>query len=178
MSAQLNPYLSFRDDAREAMEFYQSVFGGELASNTFAEFQASDDPAEQDMIMHSMLTTKGGMVLMASDTPKQMDYTPGNSCSLSLSGEDERELRGYWEKLSGGQRHHAAGSRSLGRHVRHVHRQVRRQLAGQHRRAGHAGRSAQHLSRSTRGRRTSCAASAPSVRRGRHSPSGSSTSPT
>ena len=87
MSAQLNPYLSFRDNAREAMEFYQSVFGGDLASNTFAEFQASDDPAERDKIMHSMLTTKGGMVLMASDTPKQMDYTPGNSCSLSLSGD-------------------------------------------------------------------------------------------
>jgi PhnB protein len=102
MSAQLDPYLSFRDNAREAMEFYQSVFGGELASNTFAEFQASDDPAEQDKIMHSMLTTKGGMVLMASDTPKQMDYTPGNNCSLSLSGEDEGELRGYWEKLSVG----------------------------------------------------------------------------
>src|SRR5262249_37142842 len=84
------------------MEFYQSVFGGELASNTFAEFQASDDPAEQDKIMHSMLTTKGGMVLMASDTPRQMDYTPGNDCSLSLSGEDEGELRGYWEKLSAG----------------------------------------------------------------------------
>ena len=102
MSVQLSPYLSFRDDAREAMEFYQSVFGGELASNTFAEFQASDDPAEQDKIMHSMLTTKGGMVLMASDTPKQMDHTPGNNCSLSLSGEDEGELRGYWEKLSAG----------------------------------------------------------------------------
>jgi PhnB protein len=100
VSAQLNPYLSFRDNAREAMDFYQSVFGGELASNTFAEFQASDDPAEQDKIMHSMLTTKGGMVLMASDTPKQMDYTPGNNYSLSLSGEDEGELRGYWEKLS------------------------------------------------------------------------------
>jgi len=102
VSAQLNPYLSFRDNAREAMEFYQSVFGGELASNTFAEFQASDDPAEQDKIMHSMLTAKGGMVLMASDTPKQMDYTPGSTCSLSLSGEDEGELRGYWEKLSVG----------------------------------------------------------------------------
>jgi PhnB protein len=52
--------------------------------------------------MHSTLTTKGGMVLMASDTPNQMDYTPGNNCSLSLSGEAEGELRGYWEKRSVG----------------------------------------------------------------------------
>ena len=102
MSTKLNPYLSFRDNARDAMDFYKSVFGGELTQSTFGEFHASQDPAEQDKIMHSMLTTKGGMVLMASDTPKQMDYTPGNSCSLSLSGEDERELRGYWEKLSVG----------------------------------------------------------------------------
>ena len=102
MSTTLSPYLSFRDNAHEAMKFYQSVFGGELASSTFAEFQASDDPAEKDKIMHSMLTTAGGMVLMASDTPNRMDYTPGNNFSISLSGEDEAELRGYWDKLSAG----------------------------------------------------------------------------
>ena len=96
----LSPYLSFRDNAHDAMEFYKSVFGGELTSSTFGEFQASDDPAEKDKIMHSMLTTEGGMVLMASDTPNQMDYTPGNNFSISLSGEDEAELRGYWDKLS------------------------------------------------------------------------------
>ena len=68
MSTRLNPYLSFRDNAKEAMEFYRSVFGGELTASTFAEFHASDDPAEQDKIMHSMLVTDRGMVLMASDT--------------------------------------------------------------------------------------------------------------
>jgi PhnB protein len=102
VSTRLNPYLSFRDNAKEAMEFYQSVFGGELASSTFAEFHASDDPAEQDKIMHSMLTTEGGMVLMASDTPNRMDHAPGNNYSISLSGEDEGELGSYWEKLSAG----------------------------------------------------------------------------
>jgi PhnB protein len=104
MSAQLNPYLSFRDNAREVMEFYQWVFGGELTTATFAEFHASDDPAEQDKIMHSMLTTDGGLVLMASDTPGRMDYTPGSNFSISLSGEqaDGDELRGYWDKLSAG----------------------------------------------------------------------------
>lgn len=102
MSTQLNPYLSFRDNAREAMQFYQSVFGGELISTTFGEFQATDDPAEQDKIMHSMLSTDGGLVLMASDTPDQMAYTPGSTISISVSGEDEAELRGYWEKLSAG----------------------------------------------------------------------------
>jgi PhnB protein len=98
----LNPYLGFRDTAKEAMEFYQSVFGGELTTSTFAEFQASEDPAERDKIMHSMLTTDSGLVLMAADTPNSMDYTPGTNHSISLSGEDEAELRGYWDRLSAG----------------------------------------------------------------------------
>jgi PhnB protein len=102
MSTQLNPYLSFRDNAREAMGFYQSVFGGELTISTFGEFQASDDLAEQDKVMHSLLSTDGGLVLMASDTPDQMDLTPGSNFSISLSGTDEPELRGYWAMLSDG----------------------------------------------------------------------------
>ena len=97
----LNPYLSFRDNAREAMNFYQSVFGGELTLSTFADFQASDDPAEAEKIMHGMLTTTQGLVLMGADTPNSMEYHPGSSISVSLSGDDEGELRGYFEKLSG-----------------------------------------------------------------------------
>lgn len=104
MTALLNPYLNFRDDARAAMDFYQSVFGGEVARNTFAEFQASDDPADRDKIMHSQLTTPSGFTLMAADLPAAMPYDPGNNFAVSLSGgsEDEAELRGYWEKLAEG----------------------------------------------------------------------------
>jgi PhnB protein len=95
MSTRLNPYLSFRETAREAMSFYQSVFGGELTVSTFAEFHASEDPAEQDKIRHSMLSTKEGLTLMASDTPNSTDYSPGTNYSVSLSGENDAELRGY-----------------------------------------------------------------------------------
>jgi PhnB protein len=102
MTTRLNPYLGFRDNARQAMEFYQSVFGGELVSSTFAEMHASDDPAEQHKIMHSMLTSPNGLVLMGADTPNSMPYTPGDTMSVSLSGEDEAELRGYWDRLSVG----------------------------------------------------------------------------
>jgi PhnB protein len=103
MTTTLNPYLGFRDNARDAMEFYQSVFGGRLDLSTFAELHASEDPAEADKIMHSMLVTEGGLTLMAADTPNSMDYTPGTNHSISLSGgsEDDAELRKYWEKLSG-----------------------------------------------------------------------------
>jgi PhnB protein len=102
MTSRLNPYLGFRDSASEAMDFYQSVFGGQLDKSTFEEFQASEDPAEKDKIMHSMLTTDSGFTLMAADTPGSMPYNPGDNYSVSLSGDDEEELRGYWEKLSDG----------------------------------------------------------------------------
>ncbi|UVJ37800.1 VOC family protein [Arthrobacter sp. CJ23] len=104
MTTRLNPYLSFRDNARDAITFYETVFGGELTISTFGEYQASEDPAEADKVMHGMLVSGNGLVLMASDTPNSMDYTPGNNISVSLSGEnaDEAELRGYWDKLSDG----------------------------------------------------------------------------
>jgi PhnB protein len=100
MTSRLNPYLGFRDNASEAMDFYQSVFGGQLDKSTFAEFQASEDPAEKDKIMHAMLTTDSGFTLMAADTPSSMPYNPGDNYSVSLSGDDDEELRGYWERLS------------------------------------------------------------------------------
>ena len=102
MATRLNPYLNFRDTTRQAMEFYHSVFGGELTVSTFAEMHASEDPAEQDKIMHSQLMTEHGLTLMAADLPNSMELTPGNNFAISLSGEDEGELRGYWDKLSDG----------------------------------------------------------------------------
>ena len=100
MSTKLNPYLGFRDTAKEAMEFYQSVFGGELTLSTFGDFQASQDPAEQGKIIHGMLVTESGLTLMGADTPNTMGYMPGDNYSVSLSGEDEAELRRFWEGLS------------------------------------------------------------------------------
>jgi PhnB protein len=102
METRLNPYLSFRDDAREAMGFYASVFGGNLTVSTFKEFNASQDPSEDNLVMHSLLEADNGIVLMASDTPKRMEYKPGNNVSLSLSGDNEEELRDYFEKLCDG----------------------------------------------------------------------------
>jgi PhnB protein len=102
MTVRLNPYLSFQDNAREAMTFYQSVLGGDLTVSTFADFHASEDPAEQDKVMHSQLETPDGLVLMGADTPAAMEYQPQAGVSVSLSGDDEARLRGYWERLSEG----------------------------------------------------------------------------
>jgi PhnB protein len=102
MSVRLNPYINFRDNARQAMEFYHSVFGGELTTNTFAELQGSEDPAEQDKLMHAMIVTDNGLVIMGSDTPNGMPYSPPAGIAVSLSGDEEGTLRGYWDKLSAG----------------------------------------------------------------------------
>jgi len=102
VTTRLNPYLSFRDTAKQAMEFYQSVFGGELTLSSFGDFHASEDPAEADKIMHGQLVTPGDLVLMGADTPNQMPYNPGDNYSVSLSGEDEAELRGFWDRLADG----------------------------------------------------------------------------
>lgn len=101
MPSVLNPYLSFGNNATEAMDFYHSVFGGELTSSTFAEYQLSQDPSDADLIMHSQLESGNGFVLMAADTPDWMG-SPRPNGSISLSGEDEAELRRFWNKLTEG----------------------------------------------------------------------------
>lgn len=101
MASRLNPYISFPDNARQAMEFYQDVFGGTLTLNTFGEFGATD-AAAADKIMHAMLETDGGFTLMGADTPPGMQHNPGDNVAVSLTGDDAEELRGYWGKLSAG----------------------------------------------------------------------------
>ena len=135
VSSRLNPYISFDGNARSAMEFYESVFGGTLTLNTFGEFGGQDGPGA-DKIMHGMLETPSGFTLMGADTPPGMEHSPGNNIAVSLSGDDADELRGYWEKLSAERhRHGPAGEADVGRRVRHVHRPVRHRVDGQHRSA-------------------------------------------
>jgi PhnB protein len=98
----LNPYISFRDDARQALEFYQDVFGGNLNVNTFGQYGDANAPGA-DNVMHGQLDTDNGFTLMAADTPPGMDFNEGaGTITISLSGDDEQELRGYWDKLSEG----------------------------------------------------------------------------
>lgn len=102
--AKLNPYLNFKSNTREAIEFYKSVFGGTLVINTFGDSGMSVEENEKDLVMHSQLDTDKGFTLMASDTPSHMEVTPGKIGNISISGEasEEEELKGYWDKLSEG----------------------------------------------------------------------------
>ncbi|EHY87707.1 VOC family protein [Saccharomonospora azurea] len=101
MVSRLNPYLNFSGNAREAMEFYQSVFGGDLTVNTFGQYGADDSP-DADKVMHAELETDRGFTLMGADVSSGESYTPGTNVSVSVSGDDLETLRGYWSKLAEG----------------------------------------------------------------------------
>ena len=98
MATILNPYLNFDGTAREAMEFYQSVFGGDLNVMTFGDM--GDDGELKDKVMHSQLTTPQGFTLMASDPAPGQEVTVGNNFGVSLSGEDKADLKSWWDALS------------------------------------------------------------------------------
>ena len=100
MSTVLNPYINFRGNAREAMAFYREALGGDLEVATFGQFQAAQDPSENDLVMHAKLTTATGLVLMGSDRPERMPYTQGDNISISLGGDERAELQGYWDGLA------------------------------------------------------------------------------
>jgi PhnB protein len=100
MTSRLNPYISFNGNAREALEFYKSVFGGELTVNTFADF-GNPDPSVADLVMHGQLETSAGYTLMGADLMPGMPVTSGSTITVSLSGDDE-ELRTYFGKLAEG----------------------------------------------------------------------------
>lgn len=102
MSTRLNPYLNFNGNAREAMQFYANVFGGDLNISTFGEM-GSDGP-DANRVMHAMLQTKDGYTIMGADVPSTMAFEPMSGSSVSISGgePESARLHGYWDKLSAG----------------------------------------------------------------------------
>lgn len=100
MQSKLNPYVSFQGNTREAMEFYKTIFGGELTLSTFGEAGMTDHGVEPDGIMHAMLVADNGITLMAADSATGMrEFIAGTNMSISLSGDNEEELTGYYNKL-------------------------------------------------------------------------------
>ncbi len=103
-SINLNPYLNFPDArARGAMEFYQSVLGGELTMRTFGDLGTEGPLADQ--VMHGQLEVPGGPVLVGADAPPEMvQVTSGNNVAVSLSGgpRDADRLRSWFAALAEG----------------------------------------------------------------------------
>ncbi|MEE1621620.1 VOC family protein [Zafaria sp. Z1313] len=105
MAIGLNPYLQFDGTAREAGEFYHSVFGGELSVMSYAEGMGDENPETKDLVMHSSLYVARGYHVMIADKSPEMPAPQNGTVSLSTNGEDPSEdqvLKDAWVKLAEG----------------------------------------------------------------------------
>jgi len=100
---QINAYLTFNGNCREAMNFYKDCLGGELTLQTIGDSPMADSmpPAMKQNILHSTLTN-GGVIIMASDMVDNQGLKKGNSVSLMLNCSSEEEIKSNYEKLSSG----------------------------------------------------------------------------
>lgn len=98
-NVKLNPYLNFPSISAEALEYYQSVFGGTLEIMKFGDMPGAK-PHNQDLVMHGVLESDA-ITLMASDGMKDADIITGTNVALSLTGEDAARLTQYFEALGG-----------------------------------------------------------------------------
>ena len=103
MSVTVTPHLNFRGDARAALEFYRSVFGGELAVITYQDAGAVTDPAAADQVMWGQVASEAGFRVMAYDVPAATDWEPGViPFFASVRGADAAEISRYWGRLAEG----------------------------------------------------------------------------
>ncbi|MDP9870180.1 MULTISPECIES: VOC family protein [Streptosporangium] len=103
MSVNAVTHLNFRGDARAALTFYQSVFGGDVITITYEDAGNVQDPSEADQVMWGQVASGGGFRVMAYDVPSHLPWNQGeNAFFISLRGETAEEVTAYWGKLSGG----------------------------------------------------------------------------
>ncbi|MEV6866780.1 VOC family protein [Streptosporangium subroseum] len=103
MSVNAVTHLNFRGDARAALTFYQSVFGGDVAMVTYKDAGNVQEPSEADQVMWGQVTADNGFRVMAYDVPLHMPWNQGkNAFFVSLRGEAAEEVTAYWHKLTDG----------------------------------------------------------------------------
>lgn len=103
MSVTTTAHINFRGDARKALEFYQSVFGGELSIATYADIHAVEDPTQAAQVAFGRVVAPNGFDIMAYDVQPSKSYNPGeNPFYITLQGEDAEEIKGLWDALSDG----------------------------------------------------------------------------
>ncbi|GAA5216623.1 VOC family protein [Streptomyces thinghirensis] len=103
MSVKAVTHLNFRGDARAALTFYQSVFGGAVAVVTYKDAGNVQDASEADQVMWGQVSADSGLCVMAYDVPSRMPWHQGeNAFFVSVRGDGAEEITAYWEKLSDG----------------------------------------------------------------------------
>ncbi|MCS5714213.1 VOC family protein [Herbiconiux sp. CPCC 205716] len=103
MAIATTPHLNFRGDARAALEFYHSVFGGQLVAVSYADANAVTDPAEASQIMWGQVASDEGFRVMAYDVPSHTEYAPGViPLFVSVRSTDADEIERYWGAFTAG----------------------------------------------------------------------------
>lgn len=99
----INSYLTFNGNCREAMTFYKECLGGDLIFQTIGESPMADKmPVKmKECILHSSLTN-GDVVIMATDCVREEGLIKGNAISLCLNCSSEEEIKHCYKKLSAG----------------------------------------------------------------------------
>jgi PhnB protein len=101
MSITTVTHVNLRGTARAALDFYRSVFGGDLVAVTYADAHAVTDPAEADQVMWGQVTSPAGFHVMAYDVPAARPLEPGVApYFVSVRGADAEEIQGSWDALS------------------------------------------------------------------------------
>lgn len=100
---QINAYLNFNGNCREAMTFYKTCLGGDLSLQTVegSPIEVQCPAGMKHQILHSSLT-KGALLLMGSDMIGPDGYIKGNTVALSLNCSSEEEINSFYTKLSEG----------------------------------------------------------------------------
>ncbi len=117
MTIQTTTHLNFRGDARDALEFYHSVFGGHAVVNTYADFGMPAELPGADKVVFGLVAAENGFRVMAYDIPGETGGSIAGGGStrrennttvtdqalfVSLSSDTLEELQGYWNALAAG----------------------------------------------------------------------------
>lgn len=101
MSVRTTPHINFRGNAREALSFYHSVFGGDLAVATYSDIGAVEDSSKADEVAFGRVTAPNGFDIMAYDVQPSKGYDPGeNPFYVTLQSDEEAEVRTGWDALA------------------------------------------------------------------------------
>ncbi|MBG0817550.1 VOC family protein [Planomonospora sp. ID82291] len=103
MGIETTVHLNFEDEAREALEFYRSVFGGQVVAFTYGQAQDVEHPADTDRLAWGEVRTEAGFHVMAYDVREDQTYDAGDRpFFVSVRGDDTEEIIRYWKGLSDG----------------------------------------------------------------------------
>ena len=101
MSISTTPHVNFRGQAREALAFYESVFGGETSIATYEDIHAVENADQADHVAFGRIDAPSGFSIMAYDVQPSKDYDPGkNPFYITLQGTEGEEIRPLWDALA------------------------------------------------------------------------------